>query len=183
MTEMARILLRLCHNLFSSSQLFVTKFEKRRKVKRPILLAVLCIGWLPSCSQTASPPGPPPRQPVVIQKRSVDEIARMAFGSAYRDARVAKDTALFEYAPRQDGTADANYNKIFMLGAGVVPATFRDEKSVQTIRLTAVDPDQPTRRLAVWSISRKASATVPWQHLPPVAELKRYIKVEYSLPQ
>lgn len=87
---------------------------------------------------------------------------------------------MYEYAPKQDGTLEANYNRIFLLGAGAVPATFRDEKAAQKIRLTALDPALPSRRLAVWSISRRSSQSISWQHLPPVPEFIKRIKVEYA---
>lgn len=139
-----------------------------------LLLMLAGCGKAPEASS-----GPPPRQKVVLPKMSVDEIARTAFGTAYRAASVEGAAALYSYAPKKGSTPTGTYNKIFLMGAGVIPVTFRDEPGVQTIRLTAVDVDTPARRLIVWSVTRAAAKKIPWEHLPPVHALTGQVKVEY----
>jgi len=127
-----------------------------------------------------APSAPPPRQQFTIPRRSVEEIGRNSFGTAYQSARVVGATAQFEYVPKLDDTPQSNYKRIFSLGAGAVTPTFRDERGVQTIRLTALDPGQPGRRLVVWSLSRDVAKTIPWQHLPPIEDLTKIVKIEYQ---
>jgi hypothetical protein len=149
---------------------------------RAMMLALLVpLPVLVGCNAAPkAPTGPPRRQQFTIPRRSVEEIGRESFGTAYRSARVVGTTAQFEYEPKQDGTPQSNYSRIFTLGAGAIPPTFRDEQGVQTVRLTALRPGQPVRPLIIWSMSREEAKKIPWQHLPQVEEFVKIIKIEFQ---
>lgn len=136
-----------------------------------LFLAAAC-GLMLGCSNpNANPSKPTPEQMAAAmrnrgqaQKMSVEEIGKSAFGTAFRSARKEGATVLYEYAPNQDGAPENNYERIYLMAPGAVPSTFRSEPGVTLIRLTAVDAKQPSRRLAVYSITRAASARIDWMH-------------------
>ena len=95
---------------------------------------------------------------------SLEEIGRSAFGTAFRAAALRGDSAEVQFAPNQDGTPDHNFQRMFLLANGAVPAVFKSEPRARMVRLTAVDPAKADRKLAVFSVDRGTSERVDWMH-------------------
>lgn len=141
------------------------------------------------CSKNALPPQPSPEQMAQAQqrrsapvKRSLEEIGRGFFGNSFRSARRQGSTVFLEFAPKQEGTPDENFRRIFGTATGAIPTLFRNEETVQTVRLAAVDANQPTRRLVVFSVTRAASDKMDWRRNVTTAGILKTVETEYLDP-
>ena len=141
------------------------------------------------CSKNAAPPQPTReqmaqsmRQRSAPVKQSLDDLGRSYFGSSFRSARQEGDTVLLEFAPKQEGTADENFRRMFGTAAGVIPSLFSNDKAIQKVRLTAVDANQPGRRLLVFSVTRAASDKMDWQRNLTTTGILKTVTTEYVDP-
>ncbi len=141
------------------------------------------------CSKNATPPQPSREQMAQSQrqrsapvKRSLEYLGRSYFGSSFRSARQEGTTALLEFAPKQEGTSDQNFRRIFGTAAGVIPSIFSNEEAIQKVRLAAVDADQPGRRLVVFSVTRDASDKMDWRRNLTTTGILKTVTTEYVDP-
>jgi hypothetical protein len=148
-------------------------------------------GLLAGCSGSEQSPrfrsGPPRPGQFPVVKRSIDQIGKDSYGSAYRSAQVQSQTAAFTFAISQNQQPQQNFNRLLLIGSDVIGPAFGNDMKTQTVRITAVDPNQPGRRLLVFSYPRAANDDpknprhIDWQHAK-AANLKQAVTIEYIDP-
>ncbi len=163
-----------------------------RRFAASYLLLVAC-GMLAGCSgagqssQTQRGLGPPRRGQAPAVKRSIEQLGQDSYGSAYRSARIEGQTADFTFALKQGGQPQQNFNRMLLIGSDAIGPAFDNDKTLQTVRVTALDLDQPGRRLLVFSLPRAAnddpknSRYIDWQHAK-ASRLKQALTIEYVDP-
>src|SRR5205807_966071 len=121
------------------------------------------VGLLAGCSgedpstQAMRAKGPPRPGQTPTVKRNVEQIGKDSYGSAFQTARIEGQTADFTFALSPGPQSQQNFNRLLMLGVRAIGPAFQNDKNVQTVRVTALDPAQPGRRLLVFTYPRAAN--------------------------
>jgi hypothetical protein len=116
-------------------------------------------------------------------KLSLEKIGQSSFGDGLREAKIEDGVASFTFAPKMDGDKDQNYNRMFAAALIAVPLTLQHEKSARSIRFTAVDAADPSRKLLVYSLKKEAAENVDWAHGANPSMIRGLVQIEHELDE
>jgi len=116
-------------------------------------------------------------------KRSIEEIGKYGFGDRLKEVKSEKGVVSYTFAPKLDGDPEQNFNRMLAAAMFAAPTTFQQEKSAQTVRLTAVHESDAGRKLLVYSIGRKTADGFDWAHGANPQSIARIAKIEHVDPE
>ena len=116
-------------------------------------------------------------------KRSIEEIARLSFGSGYKGSENRGGVISFTFSPKLDGDSDQNFDRMLTIASTAAQTTFSQHDSVRAIRFTAVHESDPGRKLIQYILTREGNRTVDWMHGARADSILKAVRIEHVDPE